>query len=70
MDSTVAVGPQLLTEREAAKRLAISQVQLAKLRKAGQIRHIRLAENGRIIHYCPADLTAWIDRRATDGKPH
>ena len=60
MDSTVTVGPLLLTEREAAKRLAISTATLSRLRKNGEIGYVAAGKNGRNVRYCPDDLTAWI----------
>jgi|GEM_PF-405913 len=52
--------PQLLTEREAAKALAISPRKLWQLRTDGEVRCIRV---GRSVRYDPDDLNAWIEQQ-------
>ena len=51
--------PLLLTEREAAKALAVSPRKLWDLRTRGAIPCVRF---GRSVRYDPADLQAWINR--------
>lgn len=51
--------PLLLTEREAAKALAVSPRKLWDLRMNGEIPCVRF---GRSVRYDPADLQAWISR--------
>jgi len=48
----------LLSPREAAKLLSISERTLFTLTKAGEIRAVRF---GRNVRYDPADLRAWIE---------
>lgn len=57
--SYVPGEPLLLTEREAAKALAVSPRTLWGLRNAGEIPCLRF---GRAVRYDPADLQAWINR--------
>ena len=52
-------APLLLTEREAAKALAVSPRKLWDLRMNGEIPCVRF---GRSVRYHPADLQAWIAR--------
>jgi excisionase family DNA binding protein len=54
-----AVVPMLLTAREAAKVLAVSERTLFSLTKSGAIPVVRIGDRG--IRYDPADLRAWID---------
>lgn len=49
--------PLLLTERDAAKALAVSPRKLWDLRMSGEIPCVRV---GRSVRYDPADLQAWI----------
>lgn len=50
----------LLTPREAAEALRISQRKLWGLTASGQIPCVRI---GRSVRYQPNDLRTWIDRR-------
>lgn len=52
------VEPILLTARQAARALSISERTLYAITKAGDIRAVRC---GRLIRYDPADLRAWIE---------
>jgi excisionase family DNA binding protein len=51
-------GLLLLTSRQAAQALAISERKLWDLTKCGDIPVVRF---GRCVRYAPADLQAWID---------
>lgn len=67
--NTAALGyapgdPLLLTEREAAKALAVSPRKLWGLRTAGEIPCVRF---GRSVRYDPVDLQAWIARTKTSA---
>ena len=50
----------LLTPKEAANALSISERTLWTLSDAGEIPTVRF---GRTVRYTPADLEAWIERR-------
>ncbi|MEN1704602.1 MAG: helix-turn-helix domain-containing protein [Planctomycetota bacterium] len=54
--------PLLVSEREAAKLLAISPRTLWSLRQSGEIPCIRI---GRAVRYSVAELSAWVDRQAS-----
>ena len=54
----------LLTEREAAKALAICERTLFTLRTSGEIPHVKI---GRSIRYYVADLHRWIAEKKTTG---
>jgi excisionase family DNA binding protein len=54
-----AIEPMLLTARQAAKVLSISERTLFSLTKSGSITAVRFG--GRNVRYDPADLRAWID---------
>jgi hypothetical protein len=54
-----AAEPLLLTPREAARALAISERSLWSLTASGEVRCVRL---GRAKRYAPADLRNYIDR--------
>ena len=60
MDANPNIGasPLLLTPRDAAKRLAISERLLWTLTKNGQVRSVRCGK--RAVRYAPADLQAFI----------
>jgi excisionase family DNA binding protein len=60
MTSTLPTDKLLLTAREAAAALSISERTLWTLTKCGAIAHVRA---GRRVLYSPADLAAWIDRQ-------
>ena len=51
--------PLLLTARQAAKTLAISERSLYTLTKSGSIPAVRFG--GRNVRYDPSDLRRWID---------
>lgn len=53
------IEPLLLTVRQAAKMLSISERTLWGLTKSGDIPAVRFG--GRNVRYDPADLRAWID---------
>jgi excisionase family DNA binding protein len=54
-----AVGPLLLTAREAAAALRISERSLWGLTQRGEVRAVRI---GRTVRYDPRDLQSFIDR--------
>lgn len=53
-----ALEPMLLTEREAARRLAISVNTLKGLRKRAAIGYVRTG--GRLVRYTPEQLAAYV----------
>jgi excisionase family DNA binding protein len=55
----VALGPKLLTPKQPAQSLAISERTLWTLTKSGQITHVPI---GRLVRYDVADLQKWIER--------
>ncbi|HUU94501.1 MAG TPA: helix-turn-helix domain-containing protein [Phycisphaerae bacterium] len=59
-DTAAALTVQLLTPRQAAKALAISERTLWKFTKRGEVPVVRI---GRAVRYDQADLQAWIQRR-------
>lgn len=61
-----APASPLLTEREAARVLAVSPRTLWSLRADGQIPHLRI---GRSVRYVPADLLEWIEQRKEQCDP-
>ncbi len=56
--------PMLLTARQAAKVLSISERTLWGLTKSGDIPAVRFG--GRNVRYSPDDLKAWIRRRSEE----
>ena len=54
----------LLTPREAAKALAISERKLWGMKASGEIPHVRL---GRSVRYPVADLERWIAEQTKGG---
>jgi len=54
--------PMLLTPRQAARVLSISERTLWGLTKSGDIPAVRFG--GRNVRYSPDDLRAWIQRRS------
>jgi excisionase family DNA binding protein len=56
----------LLTPKEAAALLSISERKLRYLAKAGAIPVVPL---GRIVRYSVDDLQAWIDRQKRQAEP-
>jgi len=55
----------LLTPRQAAKALQISERKLWSMKASGQIPHVLL---GRSVRYPLADLQQWIDERKNGGQ--
>ena len=53
-------GKLLLTARDAARALAVSDRKLWSLKASGEIPCVRV---GRAVRYDPRDLVAWIDRQ-------
>lgn len=62
--STSALTMLLLTTKQAAKALAISERTLWELTRRGEIRRIKI---GASVRYDPRDLQAWIDAKKSDG---
>ena len=58
--------PLLVSAREAARRLGISERLLWSLTNAGDIPHVRI--NRRVL-YSPEDLRDWIARSRKGGRP-
>ena len=56
--------PLLLTPRQAAEALQISERKLWSMKASGEIPHVLL---GRSVRYPRADLQQWIDERKTGG---
>ena len=54
----------LLTSRQAAEALQISERKLWSMQASGEMPHIRL---GRSVRYPVADLQQWIEERKTGG---
>ena len=59
------VEPMLLTVRQAAKVLSVSERTLFTLTQDGQIRAVRF---GRSVRYDPADLRRWIESAKDSAK--
>lgn len=59
------IKPMLLTARQAAKALTISERKLWTLTQQGEI---PVVKSGRSVRYDPADLRAWIDRKKNSQK--
>ena len=59
------IQPMLLTAREAAKALTISERYLYTLTQRGEIRAVRA---GRTVRYDPADLRAWIESAKENSR--
>ena len=55
----------LLTSRQAAQALQISERKLWSMKASGEIPHVLL---GRCVRYPVADLRQWIDERMKGGK--
>ena len=63
-----APGPvRLLSCREAASRLGISERLLWSLYNRGEIPHVRI---GRCVRFDPGDLEDWIEHRKEGGRGH
>jgi excisionase family DNA binding protein len=56
--------PLLLTARQAAESLGVSEVTLRRLTKAGELPAVQIGFGAKRlhVHYDVADLRAWIDR--------
>ena len=63
-DNQFPRGQLLLTPRQAAQTLQISERKLWGMKAAGEIPHVLL---GRCVRYPVADLQMWIDERKTGG---
>ena len=57
--------PLLLTPRQAAEALQISERKLWSMKASGEIPHVLL---GRSVRYPVADLQQWIEERMKGGK--
>ena len=62
--NNLLVGQLLLTPRQAAEALQISERKLWSMKASGEIPHVLL---GRSVRYPVADLQRWIDERKTGG---
>ena len=58
--NNLLVGQLLLTPRQAAQALQISERKLWSMKASGEIPHVLL---GRSVRYPVADLRQWIDER-------
>jgi excisionase family DNA binding protein len=61
------VQQQLLTVRETAERLAISEKSVRRRIRAGVIPALRLGQKGSAIRIPADELAGWIDERRTAG---
>lgn len=59
-----ASTPALLTVRDAARMLAVSERHLHRLTKNGTAPHLRL---GRLVRFDAAALSQWIDSQSRGG---
>lgn len=59
--------PNLLSEKQAAKRLGIARITLLRAREAGRIRFFRI---GTRVLYCPEQLTEFLNARERNGHKH
>ena len=64
VDHDRASIPPLLTPKEAAAALAVSERTLWQLKTDGEIPHVSI---GRSVRYDPADLREWIERQKKSG---
>ena len=62
--NNLRVGQLLLTPRQAAQALQISERTLWSMKASGEIPHVLL---GRSVRYPVTDLQQWIDERKTGG---
>ena len=59
MNDNAVIGPPLLiTPKEAAQLLSISERTLWDITNRGRLRRVKI---GRLVRYDPRDLQAWID---------
>ena len=63
--NNLRVGQLLLTPRQAAEALQISERKLWGMKASGEIPHVLL---GRSVRYPLADLQRWIDERKNGGE--
>ena len=63
-DTRVPDRQLLLTPRQAAEALQISERKLWGMKASGEIPHVLL---GRSVRYARADLQQWIEERKTGG---
>ena len=63
--NNLLVGQLLLTPRQAAQALQISERKLWSIKASGEIPHVLL---GRSVRYPLADLQQWIDERKNGGQ--
>ena len=62
--NNLLVGQLLLTSRQAAQALQISERKLWSMKASGEIPHVLLRT---AVRYPVADLEQWIDERKTGG---
>ena len=65
MSDQLDSGQLLLTSRQAAQALQISERKLWSMKASGEIPHVLL---GRSVRYPVADLQQWIEERMKGGK--
>ncbi|WP_145078891.1 helix-turn-helix domain-containing protein [Aureliella helgolandensis] len=65
MDQTVSLSPRLVTARQAAEMLGLSERTLFKLRHQGQLPFVRV---GRSIRFAVASLDSWVRQRETSEE--
>jgi len=58
-------GALLLTPRQAAETLAISERKLWSLKASGEIPHVRV---GRLVRYPVDGLRRWVEEQTTGGE--
>jgi excisionase family DNA binding protein len=63
---TDSVQSLLLTCREAARALRVSERTLWSLTKRGDVCAVRIGQRG--VRYDPRDLQQWIDRQKASGQ--
>src|ERR1044072_4625663 len=63
--ATTQSYPNLLSEREAAKRLGIARITLLRAREAGRIRFFRI---GTRVLYCADHLTEFLNNCERNGR--
>ena len=64
-DTQFPKGQLLLTPRQAAQALQISERKLWSMKASGEIPHVLL---GRSVRYPVADLQRWIEERMKGGR--
>ncbi len=63
MEATTS-RPNLLSEKQAAKRLGVARITLLRAREAGRIRFFRI---GTRVLYCAEQLTEFLNARSAMG---